>query len=207
MTWEISFPCGALYLHFIRCCSWLYALNLVDFVNDMAWKISFPCGALYLHLFILCLMLLLFRCIESGWLYQLYDMTDQFSLWCTLFGLHFICSAMSTTKLTGRNLTYPHYLPICQGNIFISCRDKTYFCYKDYPKKGSFLSHDHCEQPNRSLLRVLSTVCHEKPFSLPTLRSDPQKVELWSPDHVLQMLAALLWQRQSPIKLIWNGSS
>ena len=119
MTWQISFPCGALYLHFIRCCSWLYALNLVDFVNDMAWKISFPCGALYLHLFILCLMLLLFRCIESGWLYQLYDMTDQFSLWCTLFGLHFICSARSTTKLTGRNRKHPHYLPICQGNCIL----------------------------------------------------------------------------------------
>ena len=81
MTWEISFPCGALYLHFIRCCSWLYALNQVDFIND--------------------------------------GMKDQFSMWCTLFGLHFICSARSTTKLTGWNRTYPHYLPICQGNCIL----------------------------------------------------------------------------------------
>ena len=81
MTWQISFPCGALYLHFIRCCSWLYALNQVDFIND--------------------------------------GMKVQFSLWCTLFGLHFIWSARSTTKLTGCNRTYPHYLPICQGNCIL----------------------------------------------------------------------------------------
>ena len=79
MTWQISFPCGALYLHFIRSYSWLYpiddqlygmknqfplwctlfvliwccysldGLNTFDSVNDMTWQISFPCGALYLH--------------------------------------------------------------------------------------------------------------------------------------------------------------
>ena len=171
MTWQISFPCGALYLHFIRCCSWLYALNLVDFVNDMAWKISFPCGALYL-------------------------VSTLFALPCWLL------NSLGTTE------HIPIICPFVKATFFISCRDRTFFCNKDnIQREGSFLSHDHCGHPNRSLLRALSTVCHEKPFSLPTLRCNPQKVELWSLDHVLQMLAALLWQRQSPIKLIWNGSS
>ena len=91
-------------------------------------------------LFALYSLLLLVICSESGWLCQWYGMKDQFSLWCTLFGLHFFCSARSTTKLTGRNRKHPHYLPICQGNciLFISCRDKTYFCNKDYPKRRVF---------------------------------------------------------------------
>ena len=104
----------------------LYSLLLLVICSESGWlcqwygmKDQFSLWCTFLYLFILYLMLLLFRCIESGWLYQFYNMTYQFSLWCTLFGLHFICSARSTTKLTGRNRTYPHYLPICQGNCIL----------------------------------------------------------------------------------------
>ena len=133
MAWKISFSCGALYLHFIRCCSWLYALNLVDFVNDMAWKISFPCGALFCtySYFIWCC-----SCLDA------LNPVDfiNFITWHISFPCGALYLVSTLFALPGRLINSlgatENILIICpfvKATVlfFISCRDKTFFCNKD----------------------------------------------------------------------------
>ena len=79
----------------------LDALNPVDFINYMTWQISFPRGALYLV--------------------------------STLFALPGrLLSSLGATE------HIPIICPFVKATFFISCRDKTYFCYKDDPKRRVF---------------------------------------------------------------------